>query len=99
MQDPETIAEVKMMRTLRDDMTDLNKDIASLVAKIDSMPAKTRDAILADLLNAKAERQERVVMKLLTPMQAPAIDQRNLVLLKQVAGDTATVCRPMSAWT
>jgi hypothetical protein len=56
MQDPETIAKVKMMRTLRDDMTDLNKDIASLVAKIDSMPAKTRDAILADLLNAKAER-------------------------------------------
>jgi hypothetical protein len=65
-------------------MTDLNKDIASLVEKIDSMPAATRDGILNGLLTAKAERQERVVKKLYTPMQAAAADSRNLVLLKQV---------------
>jgi hypothetical protein len=65
-------------------MTDLSSDIKNLVEKIDSMPAATRDGILSGLLTAKAERQERVAVKMLTPMQAAAIDQRNLVLLKQV---------------
>jgi hypothetical protein len=65
-------------------MTDLSSDIKNLIEKIDSMPAATRDGILNGLLTAKAERQERVAVKLLTPMQAAAIDQRNLVLLKQL---------------
>jgi hypothetical protein len=66
-------------------MTDLTSDIKSLDDKIDSMPAATRDGILAGLLSAKAERQARVAVKLYTPMQCAAADQRNLVLLKQVA--------------
>jgi hypothetical protein len=66
-------------------MTDLSSDIKSLVEKIDSMPAATRDGILNGLLTAKAERQERVVKNLYTPMQACAADSRNLVLLKQVS--------------
>jgi hypothetical protein len=67
-------------------MTDstLSKDLADLVNRIDSMPDGARTAILHGLLTAKAERQERVAVKLLTPMQCAAIDQRNLVLLKQV---------------
>ena len=62
----------------------LSKDLADLVNRIDSMPDGARNAILNGLLTAKAERQERVVKKLYTPMQAAAADSRNLVLLKQV---------------
>jgi len=65
-------------------MTDISSDIKSLVDKIDSMPAATRDGILTGLLTAKAERQERVVKKLYTPMQAAAADSRNPILIRQV---------------
>ena len=68
-------------------MTDstLSKDINDLVNRINSMPDGARTAILNGLLARKAERMDRVAVKLLTPMQAAAIDQRNLVLLKQVS--------------
>jgi hypothetical protein len=67
-------------------MTDstLSKDLADLVQRIDSMPDGARTAILNGLLTAKAERQERVVKKLYTPLQASAADSRNPVLIRQV---------------
>jgi hypothetical protein len=64
---------------------DLSSDIKSLVEKIDSMPAATRDGILNGLLSAKAERMQQVVKKTYTAMQCVAADSRNAVLLKQVS--------------
>ena len=81
-------------------MTDLSSDIKSLVEKIDSMPAATRDGILNGLLTAKAERQECVVKKLYTPMRAAAADSRNWFCSSRsmrCANDAATLCRRMTA--
>ena len=70
-------------------MTDIANDIQSLVAKIDSMPAATRDGILNGLLTAKAERQKSVVKKTFTAMQAAAANSRNPVLLRQISATCA----------
>jgi hypothetical protein len=69
--------------------TTLNKDIADLVNRIDSMPDGARTAILNGLLTAKAERQKAVVKKTFTTMQAAAADHRNPVLLRQISATCA----------
>ena len=73
-------------------MTDLSKDITSLIERIDSMPDSTRRQILEGLQAKAGERQANAMrVPLKSPIQAMAADSRNKPLLKQVIAQLARV--------